>query len=205
MTEGMQLYTGDLFILNFIMCPNCNGRLAPRSQGKWINVGCETCAFGCRFVSARCSPESPTLHASPDQLEDLLTDAKELLPPIIMHFRWRAEGMQHEKVIFYPFLAYRFLKEEQDHVPSLSPEEEARVFYNLFEVPCIVLFESPTDEDIARMVCHMEIVSTSYIQRVFSTGYSRASTIRERALELRKLLGITESDDQFDTGPDSVL
>src|SRR5882672_2498309 len=122
------LYSSEWFALNYITCPNCTGKLLPKPVEKqWVNVICSACTFGCRFVVALNDPEDSRLNVSPKELEDLLTDEKAMLQPLIVHYKWQDENLKWEKLYFFPFIAYRFLKEDQRHAVSLLPNGEMSI------------------------------------------------------------------------------
>ncbi len=175
--------TIDWFILTLVPCPNCNGKLVPRPLPDEIrNICCEICNFSCRFETAYNNPNQFILSLPTDELERTMSE-KITLPPLIIHFKWKEDSIQYDRVLFYPFIAYRFLKEEGLDPITFEPEsKKARntVFTNMFQLPFIPLFEQPTDDDIALIASEFENTSTSYLQRKFQIGYARASELQDK-------------------------
>lgn len=198
------IYSTDWFILNFLPCPNCNSKLIPKPvKGEWKNVFCDSCDFTCRFVTALNDPNESRLDILPSDLENLLLD-KVALPPLIVHYKWQEGNIKWEKVYFFPFIAYRFLKEEQDHPISLLPDKTKSIYFNMFELPNILLYEQPSDEEMAEIASHWPQISTSAIQRIFRIGYAKAASIKDIVMALRRKKGIVdeEVDDSLDDDTD---
>lgn len=189
------------FVLNFVPCPSCNSQLAPKPvDGEWNNVFCTWCSFACRLVVAPNNPRDKILAVRKADLENLL-QLKKALPPLMIHFKWEAEGFAREQVEFWPFVAYRFLKEEGHAAIGLNPDDtpDAIIFSNMFELPSITIYRSPSDEEIADQIAQAwsQPIRASRIQETFGTGYLHAARIKELALErLRKLGRIVEEDDE---------
>lgn len=196
----------DWFILNLIHCPNCNGKLVAKPIiNELKNVLCEACNFTCRFETSFSDPEQSILSLPSDELDKLISD-KVVLPPLIIHYKWEDSYLKYEKVYFFPFIAYRFLKEEaisQINLLSESSKKNNVIFYNMFELPQILMYEQPSDEDLAEIASHWENTGTSSIQRKFKVGYARAALLKDRIMELRRKRGIIdepieENDDDED-------
>jgi len=194
----------DWFVLNLIVCPNCNGKLAVKTVvNEYKNVFCEECNFACRFETAFNSPTQSLLSLPTDELERIITD-KVTLPPLIIHFKWGDGEIKYERVHFFPFIAYRFLQEEGiDPITFLPESSDGRniIFSNMFELPHILLYEQPTDDDLAEIVSYWENWSVSFIQRKFQFGYARSALLQDKIKELRRKRGIIdesseESDDE---------
>lgn len=184
----------DWFVLNFVPCPNCNARLEAKPvEREWKNVFCTNCDFGCRFITALNDPYESRLNILPKDLEDLLSE-KTVLPPLIIHYKWQDGEINWEKVYFFPFVAYRFLKEHQEHPISLLPDREISVLFNMFDLPNVLLYEQPSDEDMAEIASRWPSISTSLIQRRFRTGYSKAARIKDIVMVLRKRRGIVDEE-----------
>ena len=101
---------------------------------------CSDCEFACRLVTAPHPPDYALLAVKRSDLEDFLAPRK-LLPPLIIRFAWEEKGGFCEKVVFYPFVAYRFLKDETTDPIWLTPKNagDVAVYSNMFELPCIEL------------------------------------------------------------------
>lgn len=187
-------YSTDWFILNFIACPNCNGKLIPKPVANELrNVFCENCDFSCRFETAFNHPNESILNIPYGDLDKLISN-KKTLPPFIIDYKWKQDEIEFEKIYFFPFIALRFLKEEQKRPIQLLPnEKENSVFYsNMFELPHILLFEQPSIEDMAEIASKWQNITTSYIQRRFGTGYVKASMIKRLVLQIRRKKGIVD-------------
>jgi uncharacterized protein YbaR (Trm112 family) len=194
-----QKYRTDWFILNLIACPNCNGTLrAQPAENELRNVFCDSCNFACRFETAFSSPTNSVLVLPSTQLEELITE-KEMLPPLIIHFKWTDDDIAYEQVQFFPFIAYRFLKEEMSYVVSLATgnKEAVTVYQNMYELPSITMYEQPSEEELAQVVSAWENISTSQIQRAFRVGYGRAALIQDLAKEIRRKKGIVDDPDDL--------
>lgn len=187
-------YSTDWFILNFITCPNCNGKLIAKPVlNELRNVFCENCDFSCRFETALNHPNESILNIPYGDLNKLIS-SKTTLPPMIIHYKWKEGEIEFEKVYFFPFIAHRFLKEEQKHPIELLPNnKENSVFYsNMFELPHVLLFEQPSIEDMAAIASRWQNITTSSIQRRFGTGYLKASIIKDLVIRIRRRRGILD-------------
>jgi len=184
----------DWFSLNFIVCPNCNGKLVPKPiTNEFRNVFCENCNFSCRFETAFNHPNESILNISYGDLDKLLSD-KVILPPFIIDYKWKENETQWEKIYFFPFIARRFLVEEKKHPIQLLPnDKENLVFYsNMFDLPNILLFEQPSIEEMAEIASYWQNINTTVIQRRFGTGYVKASIIKDLVMKIRRKRGILD-------------
>src|SRR3989344_6258645 len=186
------------FILNFLFCPSCNSPLKPiGTEGQWNNIACTWCDFACRLVTAPNSPYDAVLAVRKAELENLL-QLKKVLPPLMVHFKWESNGTTWERVVFWPFIAYRFLKEEHRAPIDLEPDHapDVEIFSNMFTLPNTTLYESPSDEEIADAILKTwpQPIRASLIQEKYGMGYVRASRVRDLALDgLRKLGRLIDS------------
>jgi len=193
------------FVLNFVPCPSCNAKLEPRiTEGDVRNVYCTWCDFSARFVSSYRSPDDKHFVMRKADLEQLLT-LKKTLPPLITHFKWESGGIQREQVEFYPFFAFRYLQKEHSYTPDALSDAplDVAVFSNMFDLPTVNLYMSPSDEELAEHIAKTwpQPIHTSRIQREFEIGYTRAANIKDNVIKRLNALGIpiddSEDDDLF--------
>lgn len=190
----------DWFILNMVPCPNCASTLTAKPTPKeWKNVFCSTCPFACRFITAHHDPNISKFNILPNDLAKLLTD-NTLLPPLIINYKWKSNGISFERVTLFPFISAKFLKEQQEIPISLIPSEEASVLYAINELPSITLFEQPSNEEIAEIASTWDKVYVSRIQSVFRIGWSRSAYIKEIAMILRRQRGIIDVEEEGTEG-----
>ena len=193
--------TTDWFMLNVFVCPNCNGKLlAKPTDGEWNNTFCEDCNFCCRFETAFNSPDGSILILPTKELDRLLSD-KTILPPLMIHFKWKEGEVSWGKIIFYPFISYRFLQEEQNHPISLLPnaKDKSVVYSNMFQLPQIVLYEEPSMEELAEMASCWPDVTISKIMRKFKFGYAQSARLKDVVQKIWLKKGIIqEVADDYD-------
>ncbi len=186
----------DWFILNLVPCPNCTSQLVSKPVEKqWENVFCTTCSFACRFITVHQNPDISKLHILPDNLKKILKD-NTLLPPLIIDYKWNSENIKYEKVIFFPFISSKFLKEQQEYPVSLIPDEETSILFEIQNLPSIILYEQPSIEDMAEVASKWDRVGTSSIQRMFKVGYAKAVRIKDLTMILRRQRGIEDVEDE---------
>ena len=191
------------FILNFLPCPSCNCKLQPNPELHWWNnVSCTWCDFACRFVVVPHTPADTVLSIRKKELEDILVLQK-MLPPLMLHYKWESSGLQKERIVFWPYIPYRFMKERHLHPVSLNPEgmTDDEVFSNIFEIHNLTIYESPSDAEIAESIAKTweQPINSSRIMTLYEVSYMHAARIRDFAIDRMRALGIKiEHDEQDD-------
>jgi hypothetical protein len=96
---------GEREIVRKIPCPNCRRALMPLPRSfPLFDVQCTGCMFRAQVKTARCAPKDQIFGAGYEVLEKSLK-AGQLLPPLIVNFRWTAQnGVKRQEVWFFPFL-----------------------------------------------------------------------------------------------------
>jgi len=132
---------GEQEIVDLIPCPNCQNKLMllPPSFPMY-DVQCTRCTFRAQIKTNNCKPKNVILGAGYDIYEKVLK-AGYLSPPLIVNFRWTIDGIFHQRIIFYPFVAKGNIKKYK-----LS-EKAQRANYMMFryekldKIPSMVLYE----------------------------------------------------------------
>ncbi len=179
-------------ILPFIPCPNCKAQLVPKEKTlNLCNVQCTSCGFAVRFVTLG---QDDPLILSINALDlDALMASKTMLPPFIFHRRWKHEGMdfQFENATFYPFIPYTFLQKPSQAISLTGQQHSDVLLFVLWdEVPNEIIYNSPSDEEIAEQVSRWEKLSVARVQSKFHTGYARSARIIDEANKMRRKKGL---------------
>ena len=190
------------FVLNFVPCPSCNAKLEPRLvEGDVRNVFCTWCDFSCRFVSMYTAGNNKHFALRRADLDALL-QLRKTLPPLMIHYKWESVGITREQVDLYPFIAFRFLQNEHTYTPDVLSDGplDVAVFSNMFDLPTISLYQSPSDEELADHIAQTwpQPIHTSRIQREFEIGYARAATIKDAVIKRLAALGVSVEEDEDD-------
>lgn len=132
---------GELDIVNLIPCPNCGKKLMllPKNYPLY-DLQCTGCSFRVQVKTNNSKPKSEIFGAGWDIMDKVLKSGF-MIPPLIVNFKWKEKDIEHQKVLFYPFIPKSNVKKYQ-----LSPNAR-RANYKMFrytkldKLPYFLLFE----------------------------------------------------------------
>jgi len=132
---------GEQEIVDLIPCPNCKKKLMllPKNYPLY-DLQCTGCSFRVQVKTNNSKPKSEIFGAGWEIIDKVLKSGF-MMPPLIANFKWKDKGVDHQKIIFYPFIPKSHLKKRQ-----LSPNAR-RANYKMFnyvgldKLPHFVLYE----------------------------------------------------------------
>jgi DNA-directed RNA polymerase subunit RPC12/RpoP len=96
---------GERDIIAKVKCPHCRSRLMQLPPSFPIyDVQCTRCLFRAQVKSARTKPKGELFGGGWEIMEKSLR-AGQLVPPLIVNFRWRAKGKSCQAIYFFPFIS----------------------------------------------------------------------------------------------------
>ena len=132
---------GEQEIVDLIPCPNCKKKLMllPKNYPLY-DLQCTGCSFRVQVKTNNSKPKAEIFGAGWEIIDKVLKSGF-MMPPLITNFKWNERGIEHQKIIFYPFIPRSHLKKRQ-----LSPTAR-RANYKMFnyigldKLPSFILYE----------------------------------------------------------------
>lgn len=111
---------GELDIVNLIPCPNCGKKLMllPKNYPLY-DLQCTGCSFRVQVKTNNSKPKSEIFGAGWDIMDKVLKSGF-MIPPLIVNFKWKEKDIEHQKVLFYPFIP----KSNVKNINYLQMQEE---------------------------------------------------------------------------------
>lgn len=101
---------GEQEIIDLIKCPNCGAKLMSLPVGyPLFDVQCKKCLFRAQIKTNNCKPKDQVFGAGWDIMQKNLRTGQ-MIPPLIVNFKWQEGSSQRRKVIFFPFLTKKNIK-----------------------------------------------------------------------------------------------
>jgi DNA-directed RNA polymerase subunit RPC12/RpoP len=132
---------GEREVVNLVPCPNCSKSLMilPKNYPLY-DVQCTGCSFRAQVKTSNSKPKSELFGAG-WEIMDKVTRSGYMIPSLIANYKWTEKGIDHHKIVFYPFIPKENLKKR-----ILSPTAR-RANYKMFnyigldKLPYFVLFD----------------------------------------------------------------
>ncbi|MEI7900833.1 MAG: DpnI domain-containing protein [bacterium] len=100
---------GEQYVVENIACPNCGKPLMKLPQNYSLaDVQCTGCVFRAQ-VKTISSLQKYTIRGADWDIMEKVLKAGHLITPMIAHFVWKANGAEHHKAVFYPFVPRKCL------------------------------------------------------------------------------------------------
>ncbi|MFZ1324245.1 MAG: DpnI domain-containing protein [Candidatus Saccharimonadales bacterium] len=118
---------GEVEVTQLVPCPNCGKSLMllPPSF-PMVDVQCVGCNFRAQIKTNNSKPKPEVFGAGWD-ITDKVLKSGYLMPPLITNFKWVEKGVEHQKILFYPFIPKKNLKKR-----ILSENHATRPNYKMF-------------------------------------------------------------------------
>jgi len=130
---------GEAYVVRRIRCPHCNKRLIRLPAGfPLFDVHCEGCVFRAQVKTNNAKPRNEIFGAGYDVLQHFQKSGQ-LIPPLIVVFRWREGSAARERVVFYPFLTTRNLRKRVRGASGSRPGYREFNYVDLETAPSIDL------------------------------------------------------------------
>ncbi len=132
---------GEEEVIKLVPCPNCSKKLMSLPENYPLyDLQCTGCSFRVQVKTNNSKPKSEIFGAGWEIIDKVLKSGF-MMPPLIANFKWKEKEVEHQKIIFYPFIPRMHLKKRQ-----LSPTAR-RANYKMFnyvgldKLPQFVLYE----------------------------------------------------------------
>jgi hypothetical protein len=101
---------GETEVVKKVPCPNCGSKLMklPVSY-PLFDVQCTKCLFRAQIKTNNCKPKDQIFGAGWDIMDKNLRTGQ-LIPPLIVNFKWKEGQKQKRTVLFFPFLTKKNLR-----------------------------------------------------------------------------------------------
>ena len=117
---------GEKEIVRLVACPNCSKKLMilPKNFPLY-DVQCTGCNFRAQVKTSNSKPRGTVFGAGWEIMDKVLKSGF-MVPPLIVNFKWKESGKSKQIILFYPFIAKKYLIKRQ-----LSPTAR-RANYKMF-------------------------------------------------------------------------
>lgn len=117
---------GEMEVCLKIPCPNCKKKLMTLPKNyPLFDLQCTGCSFRVQVKTVNSKPTGTIFGAGWDIMEKVLKSGY-LIPSLIANFKWKENGKERQKIIFYPFIPKANISKRQ-----LSPTAR-RANYKMF-------------------------------------------------------------------------
>ncbi len=132
---------GELDVCLKVKCPNCGRKLVPLPTGYPLaDIQCCGCAFRAQVKTNNCKPKNIIFGAGWDILEKTLK-AGYLMPPLIANFVWMEKNVEHQQILFFPFVPKKHLLKHQLSEKARRSGYRMFNYIDLLKLPYFVLFK----------------------------------------------------------------
>ncbi len=132
---------GEKEIISLIKCPNCGKELMqlPKNYPLY-DLQCSGCYFRAQVKTNNSKPKKEILGAGWSVMEKVLK-AGYMIPPLIVNFKWKEKNVQHQKIIFYPFIPKNYIKKRTLSENARRSDYIMFNYINLDKLPHFVMYE----------------------------------------------------------------
>ena len=132
---------GEKEVIKLVPCPNCNKPLMqlPKNYPLY-DLQCTGCSFRVQVKTNNSKPKPEIFGAGWDIIDKVLKSGF-MMPPLIVNFKWKEKGVEHQKIIFYPFIPKANLKKRQLSKTARRANYKMFNYIGLDKLPHFVLYE----------------------------------------------------------------
>lgn len=132
---------GEKEVVHLIKCPNCGKSLVLLPPNYPIyDVQCSACSFRAQIKTNNSKPRDVVFGAG-WQIMDKVLKAGFLPPPLIVNFKWKENGRNKHKILFYPFIPKKNLVKRKLSETARRANYEMFNYKGLNSLPNFTLFE----------------------------------------------------------------
>lgn len=132
---------GEREVVDLIPCPNCSKELMLLPPNyPLVDVQCSGCMFRAQIKTNRSKPKKEIFGAGWDVM-DKVFKAGFLTAPLIANYKWQDKGIDHQMILFYPFIPKRNLKKRTLSATARRANYKMFNYIGLDELPHFVLYE----------------------------------------------------------------
>ncbi len=142
--KGVNKISGDFGereVIKLIPCPNCSKKLIslPKNYPLY-DLQCTGCSFRVQVKTNNSKPKSEIFGAGWEIIDKVLKSGF-IMPPLITNFKWKENNIEHQKIIFYPFIPKSHLKKRQLSSTARRANYKMFNYIGLDRLPHFVLYE----------------------------------------------------------------
>ena len=132
---------GEQEVVDLVPCPNCKKKLMllPKNYPLY-DLQCTGCSFRVQVKTNHSKPKSEIFGAGWDIIDKVLKSGF-MMPPLIANFKWKEKGVEHQKIIFYPFIPKENLKKRQLSATARRANYKMFNYIGLDKLPNFTLYE----------------------------------------------------------------
>lgn len=131
---------GEIEVTDLVECPNCAKQLMQLPEGYPLyDVQCVACSFRVQVKSSSSKPHNVIRGAGWDIMESVLRSGY-LIPPLMVNFKWMAQGVEKQEIRFYPFIKTTNLKKRLANIKSKN-RMHWMFDYNLKNLPYFIVYQ----------------------------------------------------------------
>lgn len=131
---------GEFEVIRLIPCPNCGKRLTQLPPNYPLyDIQCTGCSFRAQVKTNQSKPKDVIRGAGWEVIHKVLKSGF-MIPPLIVNYKWRENGVKRQEILFYPFIPKSNLKKYQLSPNHRHPNYKMFHYVGLLELPRITLY-----------------------------------------------------------------
>lgn len=132
---------GEKEVMHLVPCPNCKKPLMQLPPNYPLyDLQCTGCSFRAQVKTNNTKPKDEIFGAGWDIIEKVLKSGF-MVPPLLANFKWKENGKQKQKIVFYPFIPKAHLKKRQLSPTAKRANYKMFNYVGLLELPQFVVYE----------------------------------------------------------------
>jgi len=132
---------GEQEVVDLVPCPNCGKKLMVLPPNyPMYDVQCTACNFRAQVKTNNCKPKNEIFGATYGIYKKVLK-AGYLAPPLIANFKWQKNGLNKQKIKFFPFVGKDNIKVRTLSADAKRANLKMFNYVNLDQLPSKVIFE----------------------------------------------------------------
>lgn len=132
---------GEEEVIKLVPCPNCGKSLMCLPENYPLyDLQCTGCSFRVQVKTNNSKPKSEIFGAGWEIIDKVLKSGF-MMPPLIVNFKWKEKEIEHQKIMFYPFIPRSHLKKRQLSSTARRASYKMFNYVKLGELPNFILYE----------------------------------------------------------------
>ena len=132
---------GEKEVVNLVACPNCGKALMqlPKNYPLY-DLQCTGCSFRAQVKTNNSRPKDVIFGAGWEIIEKVLKSGF-MVPALLANFKWMENGVEKQKIIFYPFIPKYNLRKRQLSSTARRANYKMFNYVGLTKLPAFNLYE----------------------------------------------------------------
>ena len=132
---------GEREVVDLVPCPNCGKELMLLPPNYPLcDVQCSGCLFRAQIKTNKSKPKKEIFGAGWEIMDKVMKSGY-LTAPLIANFKWTEKEIEHQKIIFYPFIPKINLKKRTLSSTARRANYKMFNYIGLDKLPNFVLYE----------------------------------------------------------------